>query len=100
MIELVASAGTWTVTWLKLTALGVPAVTPPNFTVGVPPFKFKPVSVTFVPTFPLVGEKLKSVGGTVKVLLWTNPAGATSRIVPVTAFVGTMMLTALLLSTV
>lgn len=66
---------------------------PLNFT-DVAPTKFVPVKVTAVPTCPLVGEKLASVGlatPTVKLLAEVaEPCGVASEIFPVTAALGTV----------
>src|SRR5260370_488118 len=68
-------------------------VPPPNLTVGtdvVAFVKLAPVSRTLVPVLPNVGEKPNRVGSTRKLLpdVCAEPAGAPTRMMPVTAFVG------------
>jgi len=69
------------------------AVTPLNRT-AVAPVKLVPLTVTLVPTGPLVGAKLVMVGGlavTVKALLLVAvPPGVVTLICPVVAPVGTV----------
>ena len=68
------------------------ALTPLNVT-AVAPVKFVPLSVTLLPTGPLVGVKLVSVGAgmTVKLLvLVAVPPGVVTRSGPVVAPVGTV----------
>ena len=69
---------------LALTALKVTEVAP---------VKFVPLMVTLVPTGPLVGAKLVSVGGGTTVnalLLVTFPPGVVTLIGPVVAPAGTV----------
>ena len=63
--------------------------------------KLAPVIRTFVPGLPNVGEKLNTVGSTMKLLpdVWADPAGAPTLMMPVTALVGTETRIAPLLST-
>src|SRR2546426_12754938 len=68
------------------------ALTPLNVT-AVAPVKFVPLSVTLLPTGPLVGVKLVSVGAgiTVKlVVLVAVPPGVVTRSDPVVAPAGTV----------
>jgi len=75
---------------------------PLNFTL-VAPVKFVPVSATLVPTCPLVGETAVIVGAaalTVKLLADVAvPCGVTIEIFPVTAALGTVVVTLVALTT-
>jgi len=61
-------------------------------TIGVPTSKLAPMIVTFVPTGPAPGKKLKIVGCTTKLLVVVDePAGVLMRMGPVLAPTGTLM---------
>ncbi len=91
----VAPLGTEVEIWLASVIENVAAV-PLNFTL-VAPLKFVPVSVTLVPTGPLVGETAVIAGAatlTVKLLADVAvPCGVTTEIFPVTAVLGTVAVT-------
>lgn len=91
-MPVIAPFGTVVVIAVSEPTLNV-AFTPLNLTL-VAPVKLAPVIVTFVPTAPLVGEKLVIVGGkvTVKLLLLMAVAiGVVTWICPVVAPVGTVV---------
>src|ERR1700756_518380 len=92
IVPLVAPVGTVVEMWLT-SVTEKAADEPLNFTL-VAPVKFVPVKVTLVPTCPLVGEKLVSVGLarlTVKLLAEVAvPCGVAREIFPVTAALGTV----------
>jgi len=97
----VAPLGTEVEIWLASVIENVAAV-PLNFTL-VAPAKFVPVSVTLVPTCPLVGETAVIVGAatlTVKLLADVAvPCGVAIEIFPVTAALGTVAVTLVALTT-
>ena len=97
----VAPLGTEVEIWLASVIENV-ATAPLNLTL-VAPVKFVPVSVTLVPTWPLVGETAVIVGAatlTVKLLADVAvPCGVTIEIFPVTAALGTVAVTLVALAT-
>jgi len=97
----VAPPGTEVEMWLASVIEKV-AAAPLNFTL-VAPVKFVPVSVTLVPTCPLVGETAVIVGAatlTVKLLADVAvPCGVTIEIFPVTAALDTVAVTLVALTT-
>src|SRR5204862_219732 len=103
MGPLAAPVGTLARSCVELSTVNVPAATPPNVT-PVVPVKAVPVTVTWVPTVPLVGVNEVMVGGggsTVKLdALVPVPSGVVTPIGPVAAVVGTSALSWVSLSTV
>ncbi len=94
IFPVVAPLGTLTTSCVAVAVVGVAAVVPLNLTVllAAVVLKFVPVIVTVVPTGPLVGVKLVTVGGeTVKVpLLVPVKAPTVTEIFPVVAPLGTL----------
>jgi hypothetical protein len=92
ILPVTAPAGTVSVIWVgELRVKGLPSV-PPKLT-AVAPLKFVPVTVTTVPTGPLVGVKPVIVGAETRVklpLLSPYPAGVVTLILPLTAPAGTV----------
>jgi len=97
----VAPLGTAVEIWLASAIENVAPVLL-NFTI-VAPVKFVPVSVTLVPTGPLVGETVVIVGAaalTVKLPADVAvPCGVTTEIFPVNAALGTVAVTLVALTT-
>src|SRR5512132_2335128 len=88
-----APAGTVAVIFVEEFTVNIADV-PANFT-AVAPMKFVPLTVTTVPTGPLVGEKDEIVGLAPLVTLNasaldTDPAGVVTEILPVDAPAGTV----------
>lgn len=86
----VALVGTVVKIWVEEKLVST-ALEPLNLTTGVPALNPIPLMVTTVPVVPVVGEKLKIVGSTTKLLLEEIcPAGAMIVMTPVVALVGSV----------
>jgi hypothetical protein len=99
----VAPAGAKACSELSLSTVRPVAATPPKVT-EVTPVKSEPFTVTCVKTGPEVGEKLATVGAaapfTVKLVEVATPPGVVTRMEPVTAPGGTVVLICVALITV
>src|SRR5260370_31911421 len=90
-VPVVAPAGT--VAWMAVAELTVKLALTPLKATAVAPVKFVPLIATLVPTGPLVGVKLASVGGGTTLnalLLVAVPPGVVTLSVPVVAPAGTV----------